>query len=141
MEVSLEREKLAMVASGILCWLAIVALPNQFLFSKTVPNSFWTEYFPLPFGAGWFIAFLVFTPVVWMNKSVFGSIKNSIFSLVPSVLVAVPISLSIIGGTLSPTNLLSQYLWVGVICTPPLLLQIILRWCSYLYANKWLTKR
>ena len=45
----MQREKLAIVSSGIPFGLAIVTLPNQFLFLKTVPNSFWTEYFPLPF--------------------------------------------------------------------------------------------
>ena len=137
----MQRGRLAMLGSGVLFWLAIVVLPNQFLFSKTVPNSFWTEHFPLPFGAGWFITFIVLVPVVWMNKSVFGSIKGSISSLLVSILVAVPISLSNIGGTLSTNNLLYQYLWVGVICVPPLLLQIILRWCSCCYAGKWLEKR
>lgn len=136
----MQREKLAIVVSGILCGLAIVALPDQFLFSKIVPNSFWTEHFPLPFGAGWFITFILLIPVIWMSNSVFGAIKGSVLSLLPSILVAVPMSLSIMGGSLSPNNLVSQYLWVGVICIPPLLLQIILRWCSRFYAGKWLTK-
>lgn len=137
----MQREKLAMIGSGILFGLAIVAVPNQFLFSKTVPNSFWTEYFLLPFGAGWFITFIVLVPVVWMNKSVFSALKGSISSLLSSMLAAVPISLSVIGGSLSPNNLLNQYLWIGLICIPPLVFQIILRWCSCLYADKWLTKR
>ncbi len=137
----MQRERLAMVGSGIFFGLAIITLPNQFLFSKTVPNSFWTEYFPLPFGPGWFITFIVLVPVVWMNKSAFSAIKASLSSLLPSILVAVPVSLSVIGGTLSPNNLLNQYLWVGVICVPPLLLQIILRWFSCFYMEKWQTKR
>jgi len=126
----MQREKLAMLGSGILFCLAIVALPNQFLFSKTVPNSFWTEYFPLPFGAGWFIAFVVLIPVVWLNISVAGAIKASIACLIPSVLLAVPLSLSIAGDTLSPNNLLNQYLWVGIVCVLPLMLHITLRWCA-----------
>lgn len=137
----MQREILARVGSGIFLGLAIVAMPSQFLFSKTVPNSFWTEHFPLPFGAGWFITFIVLVPVVWLNKTVRSAVKGSMFCLLPSILVAVPISLSIIGGTLSPNNLLNQYLWVGIICIPPFLLQILLRWSSYFYTNKWLTKR
>lgn len=132
-EKSMQREKLAMMGSGILFGLAIVVLPNQFLFSKTVPNSFWTLYFPLPFGAGWFITFILLLPVVWVNNSVFSAIKGSLSSLLPAMLVAVPISLFVIGGTLSSNNLLYQYLWVCLVCVPPMLLQIILRWlsCSY----------
>lgn len=126
----MQREKWAMIGSGVLFGLAIVALPNQFLFSKAVPNSFWTAYFPLPFGTGWFIALIVLIPVVWLNKSVTGALKGSIACLLPSVLVAVPISLSITGGTLSANNLLNQYLWVGVVCVPPLILQMTLRWCA-----------
>lgn len=60
---------------------------------------------------------------------------------VVAMLVAVPISLSIIGDTLLPNNLLNQYLWVAIIGVPPLLLHIVLRLCSCFYANKWLTKR
>lgn len=60
---------------------------------------------------------------------------------VVAMLVAVPISLSIIGDTLLPNNLLNQYLWVAIIGVPPLFLHIVLRWCSCFYANKWLTKR
>lgn len=76
----MQRENLAMLSSSILLGLAIVALPNQFLFSKVVPHSFWTAYFPLPFGAGWFITFIVLVPVVWMSKSLFGAIKGAISS-------------------------------------------------------------
>ena len=136
----MQREKLAMLCSGVLLGLAIVAFPDQFLFSKTVPNSFWTEYFPLPFGAGWFITFIVLVPVVWMNKSVFSAIKAAILSVLPAMLMAVPISLSIIGDTLLPNNSLNQYLWVAIIAVPPLLLHIVLRWCSCFYADKWLSK-
>lgn len=136
----MQLEKLAMLCSGILFGLAVVAFPDQFLFSKTVPNSFWTEYFPLPFGAGWFITFIVLVPAAWMNKSVFSAIKAAVLSLLPAMLVAVPISLSIIGDTLLPNNLLNQYLWVAIIGVPPLLLHIVLRLCSCFYANKWLTK-
>ncbi|MBU2114113.1 MAG: hypothetical protein KKE94_10135 [Gammaproteobacteria bacterium] len=136
----MQREKLAMLCSGILFGLAIVAFPDQFLFSKTVPNSFWTEYFPLPFGAGWFITFIVLVPAVWMNKSVFSAMKAAILSVLPAMLMAVPISLSIIGDSLLPNNLLNQYLWVAIIALLPLLLHIVLRWCSCLYADKWLTK-
>lgn len=137
----MQQDKLAMLGSGILLGLAIVVWPHQFLFSKVVQNSFWTAYFPLPFGAGWFITFIVLVPVVWMSKSVFGAMKGGISSLLPSMLLAVPLSLSLIGGTLSLNNLLNQYLWVGLMCIPPLCLHIILRWCSCFYAEKWLTKR
>ncbi len=126
----MQREKLAMVGSGILFCLAIVALPNQFLFSKTVPNSFWTEYFPLPFGAGWFIAFIALIPTIWLNLSVAGAMKASIACLLLSVLLAVPLSLAITGDTLSLNNLLNQYLWVGVVCVPPQILHMTVRWCA-----------
>jgi hypothetical protein len=141
MERAVQREKLAMLGSGIIFGLAIIYFQDPFLFSKTVPRSFWTEYFPLPFGAGWFITFVVLVPVVWINKSVFSAIKGSISSLLLSALVAVPISLSITGETTSLNNLLNQYLWVGITCIPPLLVQIILRWCSCFYVKNWQTKR
>lgn len=131
----MQREKLGMAVSAILLGLAILVLPNQFLFSKTVPNSFWTKYFPLPFGAGWFITFIALFPVAWLNKSVVGAVKRSSLGVLLSISVAVPVALFIIGGTLSPNNLLSQYLWVGIICAPPLMLQIVLRWLLCLYAK------
>jgi hypothetical protein len=135
MENSVQRDKFATVGSMILLGLAIVVLPNQFLFSKTVPNSFWTEYFPLPFGAGWFITFIALFPIVWFNKTVIIAAKNSILGLLLSILVSVPIAVFIIGGTLSPSNLLGQYFWVGIICIPPLILLLVLRWLSCLYAK------
>jgi hypothetical protein len=140
MEDSVHREKLTAVGSAILLGLAILVLPNQFLFTKTVPNSFWTEYFPLPFGAGWFITFVALFPVVWLNKPVIRVVKISVLVVLLSMCIAVPIALFIIGGTLSPNNLLSQYVWVGIICSPPLILQIVLRWLFCLYAKKWLTR-
>jgi hypothetical protein len=141
MERVVQREKLAMLGSGILFGLAIISLPDQFLFSKTLPSSFWKEYFPSPFGAGWFITFIVLLPVLWISKSVFIAIKGSVSSLSLSALVAVPISLLIIGETVSPNNLLNQYLWVGIIFFPPLIIQIVLRWCACFYVEKLLTKR
>ena len=136
----MQRSKLAMLGSGLGFGLAIISCPDQFLFAKTVPNSFWTEYFPLPFGAGWFITFIVLVPVIWMNKSVCNAMKAAILSVLPAMLMAVPISLSIIGDSLLPNNLLNQYLWVAIIAVPPLLLHIVLRWCSFFYADKWLSK-
>jgi hypothetical protein len=141
MEGSVQREKLGIAASAILLGVAILVFPNQFLFAKTIPNSFWTEYFPLPFGAGWFITFIALFPVIWLNRSTAGAIKSSVLGVFLSICVATPVALFIIGGTLSPNNLLSQYLWVGIICAPPLMLQIILRWLLHLYSGKWLTKR
>ncbi len=132
---SVQRENIAAIGSGILLGLAIVMLPNQYLFSKTVPNSFWTEYFPLPFGAGWFITFVALFPIVWLNKSVVGAIKISVLGVLLSICMAVPFALLIIGGTLSPNNLLNQYLWVGIICFPPLILQLVLRWLYCLCAK------
>lgn len=131
----MQRGKFAAVGSSILLGLAILVLPNQFLFSKTVPTSFWVEYFPLPFGAGWFITFIVLFPVVWLQTSVISSVKSSLFWVFISILVAVPIALLIIAGTLSPYNLLYQYLWVSIICGPPLILQIFLRCFLCLYVK------
>lgn len=136
----MQRSKLAAISSVILLGLAILVFPNQFLFSKIVPNSFWTEYFSLPFGAGWFIAFIVLIPVVWLNKSIFGAVRNSVLGVLLSFFIAVPIALFIVGGTLSTNNLLSQYLWAVVICFPPLMVQIFLRWLFSVYAKRWLTK-
>lgn len=136
----MQRGKLASIGSVIFLGLAILVFPNQFLFSKTVPNSFWTEYFPLPFGAGWFIAFIVLIPVVWLNKLVFGTIRNSVLGVLLSIFIAVPIALFIIGGTLSSVNVLAQCLWAIVICFPPLMVQIFLRWLFSVYAKKWLKK-
>jgi hypothetical protein len=135
MENSVHKETFGMGASVILLGLAILVFPHQFLFSKFVPNSFWTAYFPLPFGAGWFITFIALLPVVWLNKSVAGAVKSAISGLFLVICMTVPIALLMIGGSLSPHNLLSQYLWVSMICAPPLLLQIVLKWLYYLYAN------
>ncbi|MDH2434609.1 hypothetical protein QCD60_18865 [Pokkaliibacter sp. MBI-7] len=140
MDNSVQREKFAAVGSAILLGLAILILPNQFLFSKTMPNSFWTEYFPRPFGAGWFITFVVLCPVCWLNKSVVGAVKSSILGVVLSIFIAVPIALIIIGGKLSSNNLLSQYVWVGITCYPPLILQAVLRWLFCIYTKKWLKR-
>ncbi len=123
----MQRVKFAAFGSAILMWFAIILLPDQFLFSKIIPTSFWTEYFPLPFGAGWFITFIALFPVIWLSESVVGAIKSSVLGVLLSICTAVPIALFIIGGALSPNNLLNQYLWVGIICFPPLILQIVLR--------------
>ena len=123
----MQRVNLAAVGSTILLCFAIIVFPDQFLFSKTVPNSFWTGYFPLPFGADWFITFIALFPVIWFSESLVGAIKRSILVAVISVCLAVPVALLIIGGTLSANNLFNQYLWVGIICFPPLILQIVMR--------------
>ena len=131
----MQREKLATIGSTILLGIAIIGLPNQFLFSKNVPNSFWTEHFQVPFGAGWFIAFIVLAPAIWSNKSLLRSIKNSTLCTLLSMLIAVPLSLFMMSGTLSLSNLFSQYLWVSMLCIPPLILQIVLR-CLFFYTNR-----
>ncbi len=131
----MRREALIIFLSGILLGLAIIILPNQFLFSKTVPKSFWTEYFPLPFGAGWFITFIVLVPVIWLNKSVRSFVQGSLLGSALSILASVPISLSIIGGSLSVNNLSGQYIWVCGIFVPPCLLHFILR-CFSIWIKK-----
>ena len=105
-----QRYQYAALCSTALLGLAIVVLPDQFLFSKTVPNSFWTEYFPLPFGAGWFITFIALGPVVWCTKALSGALKSAGSVTLLSILMAVPISLLVGGGTLSVNNLLYQYM-------------------------------
>jgi ABC-type amino acid transport system permease subunit len=127
-----QRMRFSLIASSVLLWLSIIVFPNQFLFSKIVLNSFWTEYFPLPFGAGWFITFIILLPVAWFGNSFVSSIKNSTLGVLFSVVLAVPIALFLIGDTLSINNLLNQYVWVFITCFPPLILHIVLRffvWC------------
>jgi hypothetical protein len=128
--------KFSLIASSVLLWLSIIVFPNQFLFSKIVLNSFWTEYFPLPFGAGWFVTFITLIPVAWSGGSLASSIKNSILGVLFSVILAVPIALFLIGGTLSINNLLNQYVWVFMICLPSLILHIVLRFLFGLYVGK-----
>lgn len=125
----MRRETLVKVVSGILLSLAIIALPEQFLFSKVVPNSFWVNYFPVPFGAGWFITFIILIPAVWLGRSLSGSVKGAILVVLASILIATPISVAIVGGALSINNVvLNQYLWVGATCFPPYLFHLLLRW-------------
>jgi ABC-type spermidine/putrescine transport system permease subunit I len=131
-----QRTKFSLIASSVLLWLSIIVFPNQFLFSKIVPNSFWTEYFPLPFGAGWFVTFIILLPVAWFGNSLVSSIKYSTLSVLFSVVFAVPIALFLIGGALSINNLLNQYVWVFITCLPPLILHIVLRFLFGLYVGK-----
>lgn len=135
------REILLIAASGILLGLAIVALPNEFLFSKTVPNSFWTEYFPLPFGAGWFLSFLSLIPVIWLASSTSKASTCGIVAVVASVMVAVPISVAMTERWFSLGSLIYQYIWVGIICFPPLILHVSLRWGASVLTSRWLTSR
>jgi ABC-type spermidine/putrescine transport system permease subunit I len=128
--------KFSLIVSSVLLWLSIIFFPNQFLFSKTVPNSFWTEYLPSPFGAGWFVTFIILLPVAWFGNTFVSSIKNSILGVLVSVVLAVPIALFLIGGTLSINNLLNQYVWVFITCLPPLILHIVLRFLFGLYVGK-----
>ena len=132
----MDRNILPGIISSALLILAIVLLPDQYLFSKTVPNSFWVKYFSLPFGAGWFITFVVLFPAIWLTKSLLKSAKIGITILVISVLVAVPISVIMISDTFALNNLLNQYIWVAIIGFPPYLFHLVLRWCK----DKWLTK-
>jgi hypothetical protein len=130
-----QRTKFSLIASSVLLWLSIIVFPNQFLFSKIVPSSFWTEYFPLPFGAGWFVTFIILLPVAWFGISLVSSIKNSILGVLVSVVLAVPMALFLIGGTLSINNLLNQYVWVFITCLPPLILHIVLRFLFRRYVK------
>lgn len=131
----MQRMKFSLIASSVLLWLSIIVFPNQFLFSKTVPNSFWTEYFPLPFGAGWFVTFIILLPVAWFGDSLVYSIKNSTLGVLFSVVFSVPIALFLIGGALSINNLLNQYVWVFITCLPPLILHIVLRFSFRRYVK------
>ena len=125
----------------MLLMLAIIGLPDLYLFSKVVPNTFWTKYFPLPFGAGWFVTFLIVIPAVWFNQKIPVAIKGSMASVLLSILVAVPISEYIFGSKLTFNSVFNQYLWVGLICMPPLILQIVLRWFLLSVIGAWLTSR
>ena len=134
----MNREIATIIISIIFLCVAIILLPNQFLFSKIVPNSIWTEYFPLPFGAGWFIAFISLIPAIWFASSTPKAFMGGITAVLTSVMVAVPISVAMIDGSLTPNNLLNQYIWVGIICFLPCILHLSLRWTASALKLKWL---
>ena len=135
----MNRSVLPSMISGTLLALVIVLLPDQYLFSKIVPNSFWVKYFPLPFGAGWFITFVVLIPSIWLTKTLSIAAKTGIMVLISSALVAVPISLIMIGGMLTLNNFINQYIWVAFIIFPPYLFHLSLRWLASMLKDKWLT--
>ncbi|MGH1470712.1 MAG: hypothetical protein ACRBCS_05930 [Cellvibrionaceae bacterium] len=137
----MNRSIMPSIISGTLLVLAIVLLPDQYLFSKTVPNSFWVKYFPLPFGAGWFITFIVLSPAIWLTRPALKAAKNSITVLMASVLVAIPISVIMTGDILTLNNILNQYMWVAIIGFPPYLFHLLLRWGTVMLKDKWLTSR
>lgn len=137
----MNREILTSLTSEVFLCIAIILFPHQYLFSKTVPNSVWTQYFPLPFGAGWFLTFLVLVPVIWFSTSVFKSARGGIITLLVSVILAVPVSMIMSERTLTLNSLLNQYIWVGVICLPPYLLHLSLRWFASALDIQWLTNR
>ncbi len=111
--------RLVAIICGVILGGAIIAFPDQFLFSKTVPSSFWTKYFPLPFGAGWFISLIALFPIIFTRTTLTTTIKWTFTCLLLSVLVCVPISIFVAGYSLSINNVLGQYMWVSLICIPP----------------------
>lgn len=127
----MRKESLGMASSTVILTFAILVLPNQFLFSKTVPNSFWTAYFPLPFGAGWFITFITLIPVFWFNKTLIDAIKRSVLSVVLSLCVAIPVAMFMTSATFSFNNVFNQYLWAGILCFPPLLLHVVFKGIAF----------
>ena len=137
----MKREIATIIISTIFLSVAIILLPNQFLFSKIVQNSIWTEYFPLPFGAGWFITFISLIPAIWLATSTSNALKGGIMAVLTSVMVAVPVSVAMVGGSLTPNNLLNQYIWVGIICLPLYILHLSLRCVFSLLKHQWLTNR
>ncbi len=127
MENSLHGSRLVALICGVILGGVIIAFPDQFLFSKTVPNSFWTKYFPLPFGAGWFISFIALLPIIVTKSPLLPTIKWAFTSMCTSILVCVPISVFIAGGTLSINNFINQYMWVSLMCIPPFIVQMLLK--------------
>ncbi|MAZ89608.1 MAG: hypothetical protein CL693_18395 [Cellvibrionaceae bacterium] len=127
----MNRKRLLNSASGLLLFLAILTIPDIFLFAKTVPNSFWTEYFPLPFGAGWFVAFICLVPATWAasfsRRDLMHNVVVVLLVVFLVVIMAVPIALATKGLALSLNNLINQYLWVSIMCFPPLIVQLSLR--------------
>jgi hypothetical protein len=61
-------------------------------------------------------------------------------NLFVAIVLAVPMSVYLIGGGLSFGNILGQYVWVAIICFPPCLVQILLRFAIGLLIKNWLTK-
>lgn len=118
------------IFSALLLSSAIIMLPAQFLFSKTVPASFWTAYFPLPFGAGWLISFVLLIPALWLSpwrKTLIGALP-----MVSALIVcATPLAMLCNDYPLTLNNLLGQYIWLVIICLPPCLVHLILR-CALL---------
>jgi hypothetical protein len=55
------------------------------------------------------------------------TIKWVFTSIFISILVYVPISVFIAGGTLSINNFINQYMWVSLICIPPSIVQMLLK--------------
>lgn len=123
----MSRSTFAMLASGLFLCAAIVLFSEQYLFSKSVQNSVWTRYFPLPFGPGWFITFVALLPAVWLSPSLPTAFKGGIVVLSVSILVAVPIAVLKVEGVLTVNNLMNQYTWVLILCFPPWLLHLALR--------------
>lgn len=101
-------------------------LPAQFLFSKTVPTSFWTEYSPLPFGAGWLISFVLLIPALWLKP-----LRKTLIWALPMVsaviVCATPLAMLCNDYSLTLPNVLGQYIWVAINCVPPCLVHLILR--------------
>ncbi len=127
-EFPMNRQRLINSASGLLLFFAILTIPDIFLFAKTVPNSFWTENFSLPFGAGWFVAFTCLAPTAW-SANLSGKdllVKTGVTLL--AIIMAVPIALSLKTLPVSINSLINQYLWVSLISFPPLALHLCLRW-------------
>ncbi|WP_347332590.1 hypothetical protein [Marinimicrobium locisalis] len=122
------RKYVPALISGLLIVVVIILFPHQFLFSKIVPNSLWTEYFPVPFGAGWFISLLVLFPSVWFSGGVRQALKGAVACIICAVIVAVPISVGLVGDALSVNNVINQVVWVSLILVPPCIVHISMFW-------------
>ncbi|MEY4590681.1 MAG: hypothetical protein RL497_2757, partial [Pseudomonadota bacterium] len=131
------RDLYLTLGTAMLLALAIWVFPNQFLWTKFVPKSFLTEYFPLPFAPGWFLVSIILTPVVWMERSIKRAARNAYISVVSSALVIVPVVLYLRDERITVTNLLLQLIWVKCICVPPLMAHILLKKLSRFVPIVW----
>lgn len=117
----MNRTVLAIVSSAVLLFLATYVWPELFLFSKFMPNSFWTKYFPIPFGGGWVLTALAMLPTLLMLRGTWRSLLGMLAAFSIGMGIAVPASIEQGFGSLTANNLLGQYMWAGIVCGPPVL--------------------
>ena len=126
----MKKDIIKLGISFTLLLLSIILLPDQYLFEKSVPNSIWTKYFPLPFGAGWFITFLTLSPILLISSFKSKIIVLSLLSTLVNVVIIVPISFALNDNLFTLNNIINQYMWVSIIVFPPHIFVLILKWLT-----------